>query len=139
MTALPASSIPAPTARRPTEARRASGRFEADRSAVAIGIFVVATAVLLTGFASLIWDFPLVRLPVWAFGVGDLAFRLGGTRPVGIYLVYVGLVLSLSAAAQYTVIARREYRDAVAATLEESPDRADRDSHSADDCEVSAT
>jgi cardiolipin synthase len=76
----------------------------------------VTTAVLLTGFASLIWDFPLVRLPQIA-GAGPLAtiVPIGGVRPLGTYIVYVGAALSLSAAVHYTVIARRVYAEAVAA------------------------
>ena len=73
------------------------------------------TAVLLTGFASLIWDFPLVNIA--ALGTIDLGFThlaLGGTRAVGSYLVYAGVVMSLTAAGQYTVLARRAYRDALA-------------------------
>jgi len=74
------------------------------------------TFVLMAGFASLIWRFPLVRVPVLAtFNVGFMSIVLVGTRPLGMYLVYIGVVLSLSAAVQYTVLARREYRDAVAA------------------------
>lgn len=77
------------------------------------------TAVLLVGFASLIWNFPLVRLPM--LGTLDLGFAhlaLGGARPLGSYIVYVGVALSLTAAAQYTVVARRVYREAVAAEIE---------------------
>jgi cardiolipin synthase (CMP-forming) len=73
------------------------------------------TAVLLVGFASLIWDFPLVRVPM--LGTVDLGFArlaLGGMRPLGSYIVYAGVVLSLTAAVQYTVIARRVYREALA-------------------------
>ena len=55
----------------------------------------VTTAVLLSGFASLIWDFPL----------------LAG-RPLGAYLVYAGVALSLTAAVLYTITARRVYREA---------------------------
>jgi hypothetical protein len=35
-------------------------------------------------------------------------------RPLGSYIVYLGVVMSLTAAAQYTVIARRAYREALA-------------------------
>jgi cardiolipin synthase len=55
----------------------------------------VTTAVLLSGFASLIWDFPL----------------LAG-RPLGAYIVYAGVALSLTAAVLYTITARRVYREA---------------------------
>ena len=41
-------------------------------------------------------------------------YRIGGARPLGAYIVYAGVVLSLSAAVQYTLIARREYRSALA-------------------------
>lgn len=71
------------------------------------------TAVLMAGFSSVIWRFPLVPLPV--LGTLDLGFTsvtMGGTRPLGIYIVYIGLLLSLTAAVQYTIIARRSYRDA---------------------------
>lgn len=75
----------------------------------------VTTAVLLTGFASLVWDFPLLAVPRLAtFEVLSRTFVVGGTRPLGAYLVYAGVVLSLSAAVAYTVTARRVYRDAVA-------------------------
>jgi cardiolipin synthase len=73
------------------------------------------TFVLLAGFASLIWDYPLVSVP--ALGTIDLGIArlaLGGVRPLGSYIAYVGVVMSLTAAAQYTVIARRAYREALA-------------------------
>jgi cardiolipin synthase len=73
------------------------------------------TAVLLTGFASLIWNFPIVNVPF--LGTVDLGFArlaLGGPRALGSYFVYAGVVMSLSAAVQYTVLARRAYREAVA-------------------------
>jgi cardiolipin synthase len=75
----------------------------------------VTTAVLMTGFASLIWDFPLLRVPV-LFTYEFLArpHVVGGPRPLGSYIVYVGLVLSLTSAVQYSVQARRAYRDAIA-------------------------
>lgn len=56
----------------------------------------VTTVFLLSGFASLIWNYP----------------QLSG-RPLGAYLVYVGVVLSLTAAVLYTITARRAYREAV--------------------------
>ena len=73
------------------------------------------TFVLLVGFASLIWDFPLVS--VLALGTLDLGFArmaFGGLRPLGSYIAYLGVVMSLSAAVQYTVIARRSYSEALA-------------------------
>jgi len=73
------------------------------------------TFVLLAGFASLIWRFPLVSVP--ALGTVDLGFarmEFGGARPLGSYIVYLGVVMSLSAAVQYTAIARRSYREALA-------------------------
>lgn len=73
------------------------------------------TAVLMAGFASLIWDYPLVAFPVLArFDLGLAHVTVGGVHPLGYYLVVVGVVLSLSAAVQYTVIARRAYREAIA-------------------------
>ena len=75
----------------------------------------ITTAVLLTGFASLIWDFPLVVSPaIAANGPLGAVLPIGGVRPLGTYIVYVGVVLSLSAAVQYTVIARRVYAEAIA-------------------------
>lgn len=74
------------------------------------------TFVLMGGFASLIWRYPLVHVPVLGvFDLGITTLTVGGTRPLGIYVVYVGVLLSLTAAVQYTVIARREYRAALAA------------------------
>lgn len=70
------------------------------------------TAVLLVGFASLIWDFPRVVVPI--LGTIDLGFArlsLGGPRALGSYIVYVGVAMSLSAAVQYTFVARDAYRD----------------------------
>lgn len=73
------------------------------------------TAVLLTGFASLIWNYPTVDVPF--LGTLDLGFArisLGGARALGSYIVYAGVVMSLSAAVQYTFVARRIYREALA-------------------------
>jgi hypothetical protein len=39
---------------------------------------------------------------------------VGGTRPLGSYIVYFGVVLSLTSATQYTLQARKAYREAVA-------------------------
>ncbi|HEY5548134.1 MAG TPA: CDP-alcohol phosphatidyltransferase family protein [Coriobacteriia bacterium] len=72
------------------------------------------TAVLLTGFASLIWNFPQVDVPI--LGTIDLGFvrlSLGGPRALGSYIVYVGVAMSLTAAVQYTFVARRAYREAL--------------------------
>ena len=80
------------------------------------------TFVLLAGFASLIWDFPLVSIP--ALGTLDLGIAqmvLGGLRPLGSYIAYVGVAMSLTAAAQYTVIARRAYREALGEHAVSSP------------------
>jgi cardiolipin synthase len=75
----------------------------------------VTTAVLLAGFASLIWDFPVVPMPqLGAIQLGSAHVVFGGAAPLGVYFVYIGVVLSLSAAAQYTVLARRAYREALA-------------------------
>lgn len=79
------------------------------------GIGKLTTAVLLVSFASLIWRYPIVTLPV--FGTMRLlgvVYHIGGTRPLGGYLVYVGVVLSITAAVRYTIAAQREYREAVA-------------------------
>lgn len=59
------------------------------------------TAVLLVGFCSLIWNYP--RVP-----------HLGGRAPLGIYFVYFGIALSVTAAAQYSIRAWRAYRQATA-------------------------
>jgi len=55
----------------------------------------LTTVVLLVAFASLIWGYPIVEMPGLGEGV------------LGSHLVYVGLVLSLSAAVQYTFRAKR--------------------------------
>jgi cardiolipin synthase len=73
------------------------------------------TFVLLAGFGGLVWNTPWLAVPELArIAVGPVHFVIGGARPLGAYLAYVGLALSLTAAAQYTIVARREYRDAVA-------------------------
>ena len=73
------------------------------------------TAVLLAGFAGLIWNVASIEVPVLAtFEIASESLTLGGTRPVGAYIVCLGVFLSLSAAVQYTVLARRAYREAVA-------------------------
>jgi cardiolipin synthase len=75
----------------------------------------VTTAVLMAGFGSLVWNFPIVQAPTlftyWVLGSPHV---VGGTRPLGSYIVYVGVVLSLTSAAQYTVQARAAYREALA-------------------------
>lgn len=73
----------------------------------------LTTAVLLTGFSSLIAGWPLVPgiglvSSSWLPGFGD------GSVPFGIWLVYAGTALSLSAAANYTLIAVKARRDAIA-------------------------
>lgn len=64
------------------------------------------TFILLTGFSLLILDWPRIQ----GAGLVSAAWLpgLGGTAAgAGIWLVYAGLVLSLSTAAHYTVLARR--------------------------------
>jgi cardiolipin synthase len=73
----------------------------------------LTTAVLLAGFSSLIAGWPTIpglRLvdSEWLRGFGAADVTLG------IWLVYLGVVLSLAAAVQYTVIARKA-RDAAVA------------------------
>ena len=66
----------------------------------------LTTAVLLAGFSSLIAGWP--EIP--GLGAVSSGWLPGfGSEPVtaGIWLVYAGMALSLSAAVQYTVIARR--------------------------------
>jgi cardiolipin synthase len=74
----------------------------------------VTTAVLMVSFASMIWRWPLLAFPRAVFDVLGHAVRAGGTHPLGSYLVWIGLALSLTAAVQYTVKARRVYAEAVA-------------------------
>jgi cardiolipin synthase len=75
----------------------------------------VTTAVLMVGFASLIWDFPMLQVPVlFTYRFMGTLHYVGGPRPLGSYIVYAGLVLSLSSAVQYTIQARRAYAEAVA-------------------------
>jgi cardiolipin synthase len=75
----------------------------------------VTTAVLMAGFGSLVWNFPIVQAPTlftyWVLGSPHV---VGGTRPLGSYIVYVGVVLSLTSATQYTIQARKAYREAIA-------------------------
>jgi cardiolipin synthase len=73
------------------------------------------TFVLLVGFGSLIWDFPLVSIPaLGTLDLGIVRMAFGGLRPLGSYIVYAGVVMSLSAAVQYSAIARRSYRESLA-------------------------
>lgn len=75
----------------------------------------VTTAVLLSGFASLIWNFPVLDVPVLGtYTLLGTLHTVGGVRPLGAYLVYAGVVLSLTAAVLYTITASRVYREAVA-------------------------
>jgi cardiolipin synthase len=75
----------------------------------------VTTFVLMAGFAGLVLDRIWIDVPVLArVAFGPVHFVIGGERPLGAYLVFAGLVLSLSAAVQYTVLARREYGEALA-------------------------
>lgn len=72
----------------------------------------VTTAVLLTGFSSLIAAWPMVD----GLGVVDSPALPGwGSEPVplGIWFVYAGIVLSLATAVQYTVQARHALNEAV--------------------------
>ncbi len=73
------------------------------------------TAVLLTGFAGLVWNVGWIGVPVFAHvTLGRMSFAVGGARPIGAYLVFLGVALSMSAAVQYTVLARRAYAAVVA-------------------------
>jgi cardiolipin synthase len=75
----------------------------------------VTTFVLMAGFAGLVWNRLWIPVPEIArVALGPVHFVLGGERPLGAYLVFAGLVLSLSAAVQYTVLARRIYREVIA-------------------------
>jgi cardiolipin synthase len=75
----------------------------------------VTTFVLMAGFAGLVWNRLWIPVPELArIAVGPVHFVLGGSRPLGAYLVFAGLALSLTAAVQYTVLARREYREVLA-------------------------
>lgn len=62
------------------------------------------TAVLLVAFASLIWNYPWLRLP--ALPVPPVG-TLGGYRPIGGHLLYLGLAMSVTSALLYTVRAWR--------------------------------
>jgi cardiolipin synthase len=73
------------------------------------------TAVLMAGFASIVWNFPILQAPtLFTYQVLGSPHIVGGTRPLGSYIVYVGVVLSLTSAVQYTIKARAAYRDAMA-------------------------
>lgn len=76
----------------------------------------LTTAVLLTGFSSMIADWPLVP----GLGVIETGWLPGfgsGSVALGIWLVYVGIVLSVAAAANYTRIAVKARAHAVAKQL----------------------
>lgn len=76
----------------------------------------VTTAVLMVAFASLVWNAPVIAAPELArVALFGHVYVIGGVRPLGGYLVYLGLALSIGAAVQYTVMARREYRAALEA------------------------
>jgi cardiolipin synthase (CMP-forming) len=71
----------------------------------------LTTAVLLAGFADLVLGWPLVR------GAGVLQSSLApglGSQPaaLGIWLVYVGILLSIAGAIQYSFVYLRAVRDA---------------------------
>jgi len=73
----------------------------------------LTTAVLLFGFSSLIAGWPSIP----GLGVLDSEWLPGfgsGTVPLGIWFVYVGTVLSLLAAANYTLIALKARNAALA-------------------------
>jgi cardiolipin synthase len=64
------------------------------------------TATLLVGFASLVWGRPVVDI-------------LGlGTEILGTYIVLAGVIMSISAAVQYTIEARKAVRAAKSGELE---------------------
>ncbi|HAL30516.1 MAG TPA: CDP-alcohol phosphatidyltransferase [Coriobacteriia bacterium] len=70
------------------------------------------TAVLLTGLSSLIAGWPMVG----GLGVVDSGWLPGlgeSSAPLGVFFVYVGIVLSVSAAVQYTRIAIRARKTAL--------------------------
>lgn len=74
----------------------------------------LTTAVLLTGFSSLIAGWPTA--PGLGLINSDLLPGLGSqSAPLGIWFVYVGTVLSLSAAMNYTFIAMKARNEALAA------------------------
>jgi cardiolipin synthase len=75
----------------------------------------VTTAVLMAGFASVIWNYPMLRAPVLlSYDFLGSPHVIGGDRQLGSYILYVGLVLSLASAVQYTIQSRRAYREALA-------------------------
>jgi cardiolipin synthase len=76
----------------------------------------MTTAVLMAGFGSLVWNFPILQAPtLFVYEVLGSPHVVGGTRPLGSYIVYVGVVLSLTSATQYTIQARKAYREATTA------------------------
>ncbi len=79
------------------------------------GLGKATTAVLMVGFASLVWNAPRLVLPLMvdvSLPGGNLL--VGGTRPIGAYIVYAGALMSVASAVHYTGIARRELREAIA-------------------------
>ena len=80
----------------------------------------VTTAVLMVAFASMIWDWPPLTVPRVGFAAFGYPMGAGGTHSLGSYLVWIGLALSLTAAVQYTVAARRLYAEALAEQASEA-------------------
>ncbi len=73
----------------------------------------VTTVVLMVGFGGLVWNFPWVDVPIVSrIGFAGKMFTLGGYRPLGAYVAYLGALLSLTAAVQYTMLFRAAYREA---------------------------
>ncbi len=78
----------------------------------------ITTALLLTGFAGLVLDWPLVP----GLGVVDSPALPGwgsAPAPLGIWFVYAGVAFSIGSAVQYTAIFRRIARECRA---QETPD-----------------
>lgn len=92
------------------------GAFALERYHVILPVTYIGkltTAVLLTGFSSLIAGWPMV--PGLGLVSSELLPGLGQTStPLGIWLVYIGTALSLAAALNYTFIAMKARKEALA-------------------------
>jgi cardiolipin synthase len=82
------------------------------------------TAVLMVSFASMIWDWPMVAVPGVSVNVAGHLVHAGGIHSLGSYLLWIGLALSLTAAVQYTVTARRVYAEVLAEQRSDVQDHA---------------
>lgn len=82
-----------------------------------------ATALLMTGFSFMLLGLPVIKGPDLIPGAAAWLPGLDGTaQPLGIFLVYLGVVFSLLTAVIYTLKGQRAIRDAVLHPEDEEED-----------------